>query len=150
MRSYKPEKIENLFGDYMGDPIKMKIGGKEYILDMRMNDLSLLMAASAESQEEGLAEKSIKKMGDALTHMFFRSYLPHWDEATDSEPEKLEEAQKEEQDKMRVALRNFVVKNYNFIFTSIGKELGWITPTQAKGIEKQVEKLKSLGSQPQQ
>ena len=150
MRSYKPEKIKDLFGAYMGDPIKFNINGKEYVLDMRMPDLSKLMAASSESQENGFAEEGIKKMGFTILHMFYRSYLPYWNEAKDIELENLTPEQKKEQDEIKEGLNNFVVKKYNVIFTAIGEELGWITPTQAKKIDSQIEKLKSLGSQPQQ
>ena len=149
MRSYKPEKIKELFSDYMGDPLKIIVEKKEYILDMRMNDLAKLMGASEEAQDGG-TESSVEKIGEVILHMLYRAYLPFWDEAKDIELEGLSEAQKEEQSPAKVMLSNFVVKNYNVIFTQIGEELGWISKAQAKNIDKKVEKLKSLGSQPQQ
>jgi len=146
MKRLKPDEVDDLFGDYMGSQLIIEVDGKKYELDMRLPDLSRMMSASA---NEGMSEEDANKLGDTILQLFYRSYLPFWDEATDSEQTNLGEEQKNKQTDTKKALSNFVVKHYNTIFSEIGRALGWITPDQAVEVEKKAKELQALGSQPQ-
>jgi len=148
MRSYKPEEVKELFSNYIGEPISFKIDNKEYKLNMYVADLAKITSATGGG--EAVTEEGVRKIGEALLHMFYRTYLPYWNEVIDAEVAELSEVQKAEQESLKAQLQNFIIKNYNAIFTAVAKNLGWITDTDKKKIEDNVKKLKSLGSQPQQ
>jgi len=150
MRSYKPDEVKDLFSDYVGSDLVLKIEGKEYKLNMRVNDLAKVMSASAASANGQISEDNVSTIGNAMTQIFFRTFLPHWNEVKDCELADLTVAQTAEQDKIRGSLNNFIIKNYDKIFTALAKELGWITPTDAKKVDENLAKLKASGSPPQQ
>lgn len=150
MRSYKPDEVKDLFSDYVGNNLVLKLGGKEYKLNMRVNDLAKVMSASAASASGEISEANVSAIGSAMTQVFFRTFLPFWDELKDCEQENLTETQKIEQEGIKGSLNNFIVKNYDKIFTALAEELGWITPTDAKKVEENIKKLKASGSRPQQ
>jgi hypothetical protein len=149
MRTYVPEKIQNLFGDYIGRPIEINAEGKTFELDLRMQDMAKIMSSSSKDGEN-IDEDGIIKVGDAIIRVLFRTYLPFWDEAKDAEPTDLTDEQKSQQEPIKDGISRFVVKNFAIIFNQIGKSLGWISPTESKVITDNVKKLISQGSQPQQ
>jgi len=150
MRSYKPDEVKDLFSDYMGNNLVLKIDNKEYKLNMRVNDLAKVMSASAASANGEISEANVSAIGNSMTHVFFRSFLPYWNELKDCEQENLTETQAAEQDEIKESLNNFIVKNYDKVFTALAEELGWITPTDAKKVDENLKKLKASGSRPQQ
>jgi len=149
MRSYKPNEVKDLFSEYMGSNLELNINNKTYRLDMRVNDLAKVMSASASSANGDISEENVASIGDAITQIFFRTFLPYWDELKDCEQTGLTEAQQIEQKEIKGSLNNFVVKNYDKIFTALAKSLGWITPVDAKKVDENLQKLKASGSRPQ-
>jgi len=147
MRKHKPDEIKDLLKDYMGASLTIDIKGKKFELDMRINDLTELISATKESQ---ITDESLKKTVKVLLHLFFRSYLPYWDDTKDCELEGLNSAQNIEQSEIKQGLSNVLMLNYSEVFNQIGKKLHWVTEGESKKIQKKVEELKKAGSRPQQ
>jgi len=147
MRKHKPDEVKDLLKDYMGAPLILEIKGKKLELDMRMDDLTDLLSATKDKE---VTDESIKKTVKVLLHMFFRTYLPFWDDMKDCELEGLSTAQRDEQEEIKQGLSNLLMLNYSETFNQLGEKLNWVSDKETKEVQKQVAELKKAGSRPQQ
>lgn len=120
-------EINDQFGDLADDkPVRVDIGPEDNTktleLDMRVDDLHPLMVMG-ESDEVG--EEQAEKLTDVIRTVLYRSYLPHWDDARDEEPDNMTDAQQDENEEAKKTLENILLKYLPDIFVGISEDLGW-------------------------
>ncbi len=117
--------VKDLFGDLLGKPITVSVGGKTLDLKIKMSDIHSFMTLKNDPEKPGLSKEDSTKIENTLRQILQRSYIPSWDSKNDSIAVNLTPEQEKENEDTESMLEEFLIRNFLVLFTEIGIALGW-------------------------
>jgi hypothetical protein len=143
-KSFK--EVKDLFGDLLGKPFKVTVGGKTLDLSIRMEDIHSFMTLES-SEDKGLSKEDALQITETLRQILYRSYIPYWTPETDMPLTNLSDMEKQENEDTKNMLEAFLIRNFIQLFIEVGIALGW---GERSALEKQAEKMSKNGTSPTQ
>lgn len=117
------DEIKTEYDDLTGkEEFSVEIDGERYKLELDVNDLHPLVAMGGNDTPDS---EDLDNISEALRHVLYRTYLPHWDHIEDKEPGDLTEAQRRENEKAKKKVDAFLRDEYMDLVRGIIEELGW-------------------------
>jgi hypothetical protein len=120
------------FEEYLGEPIKLKIDGKEFELDIWLTDKHKIISAQGGKKE--ITDDALDKMDRAIANIFYRNYLPHIEIKSKEnggtypywKPKKdITEEETKELEKKKKQIDAFMLQNSEIVLNELGSVFGW-------------------------
>ena len=102
--------VKDLFGDLLGKPFEVSLGGKTLDLVIKMCDIHSFM--TLKPSDSGMSKEDAVQIADALRGILHRSYMPYWNAQSDSVATNLSPEQKQENIDTESMLEAFLVRNF--------------------------------------